>query len=95
MSNKVKIIQNNTELSEILNIINMLPEQGSDETEISLQDKIVTENGTYTADSGYDGLGTVTVAVPEIEVNTCYVGDTLPDAALGVDNDIFILISGG
>lgn len=30
---------------------------------IALQDKSVTENGTYTADSGYDGLGTVTVNV--------------------------------
>ena len=30
---------------------------------ISLQDKTITENGTYTADSGYDGLGTVTVTV--------------------------------
>lgn len=31
--------------------------------EINLQDKTITENGTYTADSGYDGLGTVTVNV--------------------------------
>ena len=30
---------------------------------VVLQDKTVTENGTYTADSGYDGLGTVTVQV--------------------------------
>lgn len=30
---------------------------------IALQDKSVTENGTYTADQGYDGLGTVTVNV--------------------------------
>lgn len=29
----------------------------------TLQDKAVSENGTYTADSGYDGLGTVTVNV--------------------------------
>lgn len=28
-----------------------------------LQDKTITENGTYTADSGYDGLGSVTVEV--------------------------------
>ena len=40
-------------------------------TAISLQDKTVTENGTVTADSGYDGLGTVTVNVntPAEEVN--------------------------
>ena len=28
-----------------------------------LQDKIITENGTYTADAGYDGLGTVEVDI--------------------------------
>ena len=28
-----------------------------------LQNKTITENGTYTADSGYDGLGSVTVEV--------------------------------
>ena len=28
------------------------------------QNKTITENGTYTADSGYNGLGTVTVNVP-------------------------------
>jgi hypothetical protein len=32
-------------------------------TQPTLQDKTITENGSYTADSGYDGLGTVTVAV--------------------------------
>lgn len=33
------------------------------ETEITLQNKEITENGTYTADTGYDGLGQVTVNV--------------------------------
>ena len=28
-----------------------------------LQNKTITENGTYTADSGYDGLGSVSVEV--------------------------------
>lgn len=28
-----------------------------------LQDKVITENGTYSADSGFDGLGSVTVEV--------------------------------
>ena len=31
---------------------------------IELQDKTITENGTYTADAGFDGLGTVSVTVP-------------------------------
>lgn len=31
---------------------------------IKLQDKSITANGSYSADSSYDGLGTVTVAVP-------------------------------
>ena len=31
--------------------------------EPKLQDKVITENGTYQADSGYDGLGSVTVEV--------------------------------
>lgn len=48
-----------------------------------LQNKIITENGEYTADSGYDGLGTVTVnvesggggsgvAVETVQVNFSY-----------------------
>ena len=32
--------------------------------EINNQDKTITQNGTYTADSGYTGLGEVTVNVP-------------------------------
>ena len=35
-----------------------------------LQDKSVTSNGSITADSGYDGLGTVNVAVPSDLNNT-------------------------
>ena len=34
---------------------------------INNQDKTITENGTYTADSGYTGLGTVTVNVGDFE----------------------------
>ena len=34
-------------------------------TEINNQDKTITTNGTYTADEGYTGLGTVTVNVPQ------------------------------
>ena len=43
--------------TEILSI-----ETGS---QINNQDKEVTENGTYIADEGYTGLGTVTVNVPQ------------------------------
>lgn len=35
--------------------------------QINNQDKTVTENGTYTADTGYTGLGTVTVQVTQPE----------------------------
>ena len=34
-------------------------------TEINNQDKDITKNGTYTADEGYTGLGTVIVNVPQ------------------------------
>ena len=36
---------------------------GKLKTTPKLQDKTITENGTYQADSGYDGLGSVTVEV--------------------------------
>lgn len=42
-----------------------------------LQDKTITENGEYTSDSGYDGLGTVTVNVESsgggANLNTCSI----------------------
>ena len=37
------------------------------------QDKTITENGTYTADSGYTGLGTVTVNVQGTSVEQPYL----------------------
>lgn len=36
---------------------------GGGSGEVLLQDKTITENGEYTADTGYDGLGKVTVEV--------------------------------
>lgn len=45
----------------IFDVTGTLEEAESGEAE--LQDKLITENGVYTADSGYDGLGIVTVAV--------------------------------
>ena len=58
-----KLSQNTISLQEVLNAVNNLPEAGGGSVAPTLQDKTVTENGTYTADSGYDGLGTVTVNV--------------------------------
>lgn len=37
--------------------------QGEGDIPAVLQDKTITENGTYTADSGFDGLGSVLVEV--------------------------------
>lgn len=37
--------------------------------EVKLQDKVITENGTYQADSEFDGLGSVTVEVANSGVN--------------------------
>lgn len=58
-------------------------------TSINNQDKTVTENGQYTADEGYTGLGTVTVQVPQD-------GSTVEAIALGsaktaVENDKVLL----
>lgn len=39
--------------------------QGGGGTTINNQDKTITENGEYTADEGYTGLGTVTVNTPQ------------------------------
>lgn len=57
--------------------------------EINNQDKTVTENGQYTADEGYTGLGTVTVNVPS-------EGDVVEAIAIGeatsaVENDKVLL----
>ena len=45
-----------------------------------LQDKVVTENGTYQADNGYDGLGSVTVEVASKEENG-YVSTVTDDTS--------------
>lgn len=52
--------------------------------EAELQDKLITENGVYTADNGYDGLGVVTVAV---EGSTEFVTTAIDYSAW--DNGVF------
>lgn len=54
------------------------------ERAIILQDKTITENGTYTADEGFDGIGQVTV---NVEAS----GSDIPDGYRRVD---FIQFSG-
>lgn len=50
-------------LDQLQGIIEGLPNAEGGGAVVKLQDKTVKENGTYTADSGYDGLGTVVVDV--------------------------------
>lgn len=58
-SGSIQITTNGTyDVTEKSSAVVSIPEK-----EIVLQNKTVTENGTYTADSGYDGLGQVTVNV--------------------------------
>lgn len=48
---------------------------------IKNQNKTITENGTYTADSGYTGLGRVTVDVPPLDLSSTTA--TATDVASG------------
>lgn len=57
---------------------------------INNQDKTVTENGTYTADEGYTGLGTVTVNVVN---NKKKFGLTIDDAINDLTNGTYHPIS--
>lgn len=69
MSYNTDLQSNNEELEEILAMVNALPEAGSGEVEVTLQEKSVTptkSSQAVTADSGYDGLLKVDVgAIPD------------------------------
>jgi hypothetical protein len=76
MSNYNSNLQtNNTNLQELIDIANNLPNAGGSEP--ILQDKTITptiSEQTVTADSGYDGLDTVTVnAIPVVEKATPFI----------------------
>lgn len=70
----VSIMANNNMIANMIGLTadkivkgnSFLGVEGTAETgsQINNQDKTITQNGQYTADSGYTGLGTVTVNVP-------------------------------
>lgn len=78
--------------------------EGDGDIPAVLQDKTITENGTYTADDGYDGLGSVLVniamtgALPVIacgETPTANYGTSITVThGLGVIPDIIIVYPG-
>ena len=55
---------------------------GGDSVTINNQDKTITENGTYTADEGYTGLGTVTVDVQSAGGGEASVLNSLIDRSI-------------
>ena len=50
-------------------LLSMIPLNGGSGVVIRNQNKEITENGTYKADAGYTGLGTVKVNVPIPDVD--------------------------
>ena len=58
------ITKNTSDLERLLEKAQSLPDLGGGVV-INNQDKTITENGSYSADNGYTGLGVVTVDVPE------------------------------
>jgi hypothetical protein len=77
--------------------LDKIPQGGSSGGGVTIrnQNKTITENGTYTADSGYTGLGTVTVEVAgggsDNNFDEFVTGSTgeLRSAATSVDSDAF------
>ena len=96
---------NSMTISEMANEIEKIAVSG-DNVEIKLQDKTITENGTYTADSGYNGLGTVTVNVEKggdagstsdiFGVKTSFISKKLCYSRLTVnaEHELYVIQSG-
>lgn len=59
----IKVRDNNGIVKSVPGIKVFVEGGGQGGSEPKLQDKTITENGTYSADDGYDGLGEVTVDV--------------------------------
>lgn len=76
---EIRRISGKTEKMETNEMLDILQSAEGIKGEPKLQDKTITENGTYSADSGYDALGEVTVncASGGEELNIHY-GDTEP-----------------
>lgn len=77
---EIRRISGKTEKMETNEMLDILQSAEGIKGEPKLQDKTITENGTYTADSEYDGLRVVTVNVASsggAELNIHY-GDTEP-----------------
>lgn len=70
-------------------IINMVI-KGSGTSSINNQDKTINENGSYTYDNGYTGLGTVTVNVPTFTKISAY-----PNGVSAYEENLDVLISDG
>lgn len=71
--NNTTINTNNNELASILATINNLPEAGSGEVEITLQEKTITPSTSsqeVIADSDYDGLSKVTVSAVDSSIDS-------------------------
>lgn len=60
---------------------------GAGETSIVLQDKTITENGTYSADEGYDGLGQVTVSVASSDEEIDALVGLFDDTTVNFESD--------
>lgn len=83
-----KLINNTTELRDILSTVNSLPEAGGTATPV-IEKLTVTGNGTYTASDGVDGYSPVVVDVSQSssDVETCTLNISI-DTSDEADDDI-------